>query len=187
MKVARRELHHISAKHIPFTYIVGLKMKPGSSTIEILAFKALERDIDGSTIAWASDMLSAGNDTEHLRILAGEHEPFNQFYLHALMDKVLSELNLSYVDADRTIKDYANYLIGLVLSKKLDAFEATTLLKDLYIEMDFESYLHGFYLLFFAKYDLMHWGDQHYWDGATKENIDQVMLDYFVEWRSNNS
>ncbi|MBL7952126.1 MAG: hypothetical protein JNM62_10440 [Flavobacteriales bacterium] len=132
-------------------------------------------------------MLSAGSDTEHLRILAGEHEPFDQFYLHGLVDKVLTELGLSYADKDQTIKNYAIYLIELVLSKELDTFEATTRLKNIYVENGYESYLHDFHLLYLAKYDLIHWGDQHYWDGASKENIDQIMLDYFWQWRSKNS
>ena len=59
-------------------------MKPVKSTTEILALKALNRDIDKFWVNWAVDMLLAGFDTENLIILAGESEPFNQFQLELL-------------------------------------------------------------------------------------------------------
>ncbi|MFZ4464691.1 MAG: hypothetical protein ACOYN5_12650 [Bacteroidales bacterium] len=51
------------------------------TTAEILAFKALNRNIDKTWVDWAVDMLIAGYDTENLTILAGESEPFNQFQM----------------------------------------------------------------------------------------------------------
>jgi len=54
-------------------------MKSVKSTTEILAFKALNRDINKTWVDWAVEMLMAGFDTENLTILAGEFEPFNQF------------------------------------------------------------------------------------------------------------
>jgi hypothetical protein len=86
-------------------------MKPVKSTAEILAFKALNRDVDKTWVDWAVDMLIAGFDTEHLTILAGESEPFNQFQMQELAEKVLVELQLDYSDKDQTIKNYACYLI----------------------------------------------------------------------------
>lgn len=83
-------------------------MKPVKTTAEILAFKALNRDIDKAWVDWAVDMLIAGYDSEHLTILAGESEPFNQFQIQELADKVLAELQLDYSNKDQTIKNYAN-------------------------------------------------------------------------------
>ncbi len=82
-------------------------MKPVKATAEILAFKALNRDIDKAWVDWAVDMLMAGFDTENLAILAGEFEPYNQFQLQNLTTKVLDELRLDYSDKDQTIKNYA--------------------------------------------------------------------------------
>ena len=69
-------------------------MIPVASTAEILAYKALNRDIGRSWVDWAIEMLFAGFETEHLIILAGETEPYNQFKLQELTNKVLSELQL---------------------------------------------------------------------------------------------
>ena len=82
-------------------------MKPVKTTAEILAFKALNRDVDKTWVNWTVDLLIAGFNTEHLTILAGESEPFNQFQRQELADKVLAELQLDYSDKDQPIKNCA--------------------------------------------------------------------------------
>ncbi len=160
-------------------------MKPVKSTAEILAFKALNRDIDKSWIDWAVDMLMAGFDTENLAILASEFEPCNQFQLQDLTSKVLDELRLDYSDKDQTIKNYACYLIDKSLDGELANFKVLDILKDICIELDYEKYLYDFYSLYFAKEDLSYSENQWYWDGATRENIDEIITDYFKNWKKN--
>ncbi|HYG38322.1 MAG TPA: hypothetical protein VD908_06880 [Cytophagales bacterium] len=159
-------------------------MKPVKTTAEILAFKAFNRDIDENWVDWAVDMLTAGYDTENLTILAGESEPFNQFQMQELADKVLSELKLDYSDKDEAIKNYACYLIDKSLDGELD-FKVLDILKDICIELDYEKYLYDFYSLYFAKDDLSYSENQWYWDGATKENIDKIITNYFITWKTN--
>lgn len=160
-------------------------MKSVKTTAEILAFKALNRDIDKAWVDWAVDMLMAGYDTEHLTILAGESEPFNQFEMQELADKVLAELQLDYSDKDQTIKNYACYLIDKSLDGELDNFKVLNILKDICIELDYEKYLYDFYSLYFAKDDLSYSENQWYWDGATRGNIDKIIMDYFTTWKTN--
>lgn len=160
-------------------------MKPVNSTPEILAFKALNRDIDKTWVNWAIDMLKAGYDTEYLTILAGESEPFNQFQMQELTDKVLTELQLKYSDKDQTIKNYASYLIDKSLDGELDSFKVLDILKDICIELDYVKYLYDFYSLYFAKDDLSYSEIQWYWDGATRQNIDKIITDYFKTWKTN--
>jgi len=162
-------------------------MKPVKSTAEVLAFKVLNRDVDKVWVDWAFDMLMAGFDTEHLRILAGENEPFNQFQMQELADKVLAELQLDYSDKDQTIKNYACYLIDKSLDGELDNFKVLKILKDICTELDFEPYLYDFFSLYFAKDDLLHSDNQWYWDGATKDNIEQIITNYFTTWKTNNT
>ena len=152
---------------------------------EILVVKALNRDINKIWVDWAVDMLMAGYDTEHLAILAGESEPFNQFEMQELTDKVLAELQLDYSDKDLTIKNYVCYLIDKSLDGELDNFKVLDILKDICIELDYEIYLYDFYSLYFAKEDLSHSENQWYWDGATRENIDRIITDYFRTWKTN--
>jgi hypothetical protein len=162
-------------------------MKPVKSTAEILAFKLLNRDIDKTWVDWAVQMLLAGYDTEHLTILAGESEPFNQFQMQELADKVLTELQLDYSDKGQTIKNYACYLIDKSLNGELDNFKVLDILKDICIELDYEKYLFDFYLLYNAKDDLCYSENIYHWDGATRENIDKIITDYFRTWKTNCS
>jgi len=154
------------------------------STAEILAFKVLNRQIDKIWIEWAVDMLMTGYETEHLIILAGENEPFNQFYMQKLTNKVFEELNLDYTDTEIIIKEYASYLINKSFDNEISCFDVLTTLKDLCIELDYERYLYDFYSLYFAKEDLLYTELQYYWDGATRENIEQIIIDYFKKWKS---
>lgn len=160
-------------------------MKPVKSTAEILAFKALNRDVDKTWVDWAVDMLMAGFDTEHLRILAGEREPFNQFQMQELTDIVLIELRLDHSDIDKTIKNYACYLIDKSLHGQIDNLKVLEILNNICIKLDYVEYLYDFYSLYFAKVDLSFSPNQWYWDGATRENIEQLITDYFTIWKEN--
>nr|WP_298891611.1 hypothetical protein [uncultured Acinetobacter sp.] len=154
-------------------------MKPVKTTVEILAFKALNRSIDQFWVNWAIDMLTAGYDTEHLKMLAVEIQPFNQFEMQMLTDKVLDELQLSYNNKDQIIKNYVSYLIDKSLNGELNSFSVLSILKDIYLELDCEEDLEDFNQLYFAKDDLFHSPVQWYWHGATQENIDDIIIEYF--------
>ncbi|MFZ4464692.1 MAG: hypothetical protein ACOYN5_12655 [Bacteroidales bacterium] len=84
-----------------------------------------------------------------------------------------------------TIKNYACYLIDKSLTRELDSFKVLDLLKDIWVELDFINYLYAFYSIYFAKNDLSYSEDQRYWEGATRESIDQIITDYFMKWKSN--
>ena len=160
-------------------------MKLVKTTAEILAFKVLNRDIDKTWVNWAVEMLMAGFDGEYLTIMAGESEPFNQFQMQELADKVLTELELDHLDKDQTIKNYACYLIDKSLDGEIDNIEALGILKNICIELDYKKYLYDFYSLYFAKDDLLHSEDQWYWNGASRGNIDSIITNYFIKWKTN--
>jgi hypothetical protein len=155
------------------------------STYKILADKVLGHSFDSSWTDWAVDMLRQGFDTEYLVILAGISPPFNQFELKSLTDKVLDELGLDYSDKEKTIKNYVCYLADEVLSNRLDAYKALRELRDLYNELNQPLDIQDFYLLYFAKVDLLGSENQWYWNGATRDNIDKIIRDRFSEWTKN--
>lgn len=154
-------------------------MQPIASTAEILGRKALGRDVDAAWVDWACGMLAAGFDTEHLRILAGEHAPYEQFALQHLTDKVFAELGVDLSDKERSIRSYISYLAQRVLAGELHAFRALGSLKDLFYELDYTPYLQRSYLLFHAKEQLLTEKYQYYLDEATKENIDDLITQHF--------
>jgi hypothetical protein len=105
--------------------------------------------------------------------------------MHELIDKVFVELKLENSDKDQTIKRYVCYLIDKSLDAEINNFEVLNILKDICIELDYEEYLYDFNLLYFAKEDLYYSENQWYWDGATRENIDKIISDYFITWKTN--
>ena len=159
-------------------------MKPIPSTAEILAFKMLGHNVNKRWITWDYDMLVAGFESENLVILAGETEPYNQFELQGLTDKVFAELNLSCDNRALVYKNYICYLVAKALDNEIKAANVLDIIKDLYIENNYESLLGNFYLLYYACDDLKYSENQGYWDGATRENIDKIIKDYFMEWKA---
>jgi hypothetical protein len=159
-------------------------MKPVDSTIAILAFKVLNKYVNEAWIDWAVEMLVAGYETEHLAILASESAPFNQFEMQELTNKVLQELHLDYSDPQTVIKDYACYLIEQLLSGAIEMQTLLKMFKEFYYDYDYEVF-RDFAFLYFAKDDLLYGETQQYWDGATRENIDAIVFDYFSKWKAN--
>ena len=152
------------------------------STAEILAYKVLNRNIDKTWVIWAVDMLVAGYETENLVILAGEMEPYNQFELQKLTSLVLKELNLDFSDCETILRKYACYLIEKALNNEVEHFDVLNTLKDLCIELDYESSLYDFFSLYYAKDDLLISEHQWYWDSATQQNIDSIINEYFINY-----
>jgi hypothetical protein len=160
-------------------------MKPIPSTAEIIAFKMLGHNVNKRWIEWAYDMLREGYDTENLVMLAGELEPYNQFELESLTDKVFAELNLTWENRELVYKNYVCYLVTKALDNEIKATNVLDIIKDIYIENNYEPLLRDFYMLYYAHDDLKYSENQWYWDGATRENIDKMVNDYFMEWKAN--
>ena len=158
--------------------------KPVLSTFKILMQKSLNADIDESWINWAMEMMEAGFENENLFILAGISKPFNQFELQDLTSKILNELNLDFSNQKSVIENYVYYLISISIHKTEVYLETLKELKNICIELNMEDKYMNFYLLYFAKDDLVEQEYQHYWNDANRENIDQIITEYFMNWKT---
>lgn len=161
-------------------------MRPVDSTYKILAYKALKISVDGEWISWAEEMLMAGFDSEHLVILAGERPVFNQFEMEILTNKVFEELNLEYSDITKAVNDYFSFLITECIDGKTTIDKVLKKVYHLTIGDDCEDEYWNFHLLYWAKQDVESSDHQYYWDGANKDNIDEVVMNYFMEWKAKN-
>ena len=155
------------------------------STSEILAFKVLNRNVNNVWINWAVEMLMEGYSSENLLYLAGENEQTNQFELQKIADRTLKELELDYSDHDKVVENYICFLLDEAISERRNYKSVLKNLKDLCIELDYESSLYDFYSLYFAKEDLEYSTHQWYWENANRENIDQIIKDYFHKRKNN--
>lgn len=157
-------------------------MKPIASTAEILVFKMIGDNVNKKWTDWAYEMLLAGFETENLIQLAGELEPYNQFELQRLTDKIFEELNLKWDNEEQVYKNYACYLIDQALDGKIQNVNVLDILKDIYIGKNYEPPYSDFYTLYYAQDDLKYSENQWYLAGATRENIDVIIRDCFAEW-----
>ncbi|HEY4327481.1 MAG TPA: hypothetical protein VGN20_26085 [Mucilaginibacter sp.] len=157
-------------------------MKPIASTAEILVFKMLGYNVNTKWIDWAYGMLVAGFENEDLVILAGELEPYNQFELQILADKVFFDLNLNWDDRELICKNYVCYLVSEAVDGRMLPINVLDILKDIYLSADYDPPYDDFYELYYAYDDLKYSKNQWYIAGVTRENINEIIKAYFVKW-----
>jgi hypothetical protein len=150
------------------------------STYAILMKKAFNEDIDESWIEWALEMMEAGYGSDNLYILDRISKPYNQFELQHLTDKTLTDLNFEIKDKLLTIRNYVYYIILKTINQSTNYLTTLKEIKDICIDLDNE-YM-DFYLLYFAKDDLNESENQWYWDGADRNNIDEMIKENFKEY-----
>ncbi len=153
--------------------------RPVISTYKILMDKALNHDIDESWIDWAIEMMEAGYEVESLYELAGITRPYNQFELQVLTSQVLKDLQLDYSDKSKNLNKYVYFLITSNLDKPENYYKTLRELRDIYYELDMDSDYQDLALLYWAKDDLLYADYQHYWEGANRENIDDIIKEQF--------
>ena len=156
--------------------------EPVLSTYKILKEKACNADIDESWVDWAIEMMEAGFEIDSLYQLAGISKPFNQFELQDLTNEVLEDLKLSYSDKEKTIRNYAYFIIKSNIENASKYYEVLKEFRDIYYEFDMDSEYQDFALLFWAKDDLINGEVQWYWDGADRANIDRIIKEQFELW-----
>ena len=153
------------------------------TTAEILAIRKLGRSVDSRWAEWAISMLENGCNAPSLRILAGETALFNKFEMEELVDRTLDELGLtqhqSHVEAARA---YTSVLVQQLLDGRASIDAVLSELTHLCIELGRLQDIYEFYLLHYARKDLQHYETQHYWLGANRQNIDQIIDERCKTW-----
>ena len=152
------------------------------STYKILKAKAFNENIDETWVDWAVEMMEAGYQSDNLYILAGETKPFNQFELQVLTKKVLEDLGFSYADKETVLNNYVYYLIANSVDHPETYYMTLRELKNICLDLNMNKSYMDFYLLYFAKDDLIEDEVQWYWNGANRENIDQIIQEHFKKW-----
>lgn len=153
--------------------------EPVLSTYKILKEKAFNSDINESWIDWALEMMEAGYESVNLYELAGTTRPYNQFELQDLTTKIFKEFNLDYSDKTQTLKNYVYFLITSNIDKPEKYDKVLREFRDIYYELDMDKEYQDLALLYWAKDDLLYADNQHYWDGANRENIDAIIREQF--------
>jgi hypothetical protein len=135
-------------------------------------------------IDWATSLLEQGYDSPSLRILAGfVSEDYSSFFeLESYLLKSLEELNIPVLGEDDAIKAYAYEILTEMVNNEIEKEKALNLLSEIVIEKEYPSYLFDFYLLHFSLDDLKYSPFAFHWKEATKENIDQIIIQTVRDW-----
>ncbi len=153
--------------------------KPVLSTYKILKERAFNSDVNESWIDWAIEMMEAGYESVNLYELAGTTRPYNQFELQELTNKVFKDLNLEYSDKTKILKNHVYFLLTSSIDKPEKYNKVLREFRDIYYELDADTEFQDLALLYWAKDDLIYSEFQHYWDGADRTNIDQIIREQF--------
>lgn len=139
-------------------------------------------------IDWACEMIGEGYETPNLLILSGFDKPTNFFEISEIFKKTIEELGLYIPRADSSILSYSYYLIYL-LSMGKSIRENLSKIYQLSFNLIEDSPIYDFKLLYWAWGDLDYNedGTQHYWEGATISNINDIIIEAAQKWLNENA
>jgi len=141
------------------------------TTARILADRALQEPCGQQCVNWAVSMLVAGHDGRYLAMLAGLSPPYNHFELADLRDRALAEVGAPELTDVEAVRAYVAELLQFALAGEADLIETLGEVKDMYIAYGYPRDIQDFYSLYFAYDALRDSVVQWYWNGATQENI----------------
>lgn len=131
-------------------------------------------------IDWAIELIREGIETENVLILASFSKAADSSEIAHYVSAVLRELGIEEPPALEPPLPYLRYYVEQIITGK----EIRSALAELFraYTQDYDHGLLPFYLLHFAWKDLETVGYNHYYDGATLENIEQLAKDEALKW-----
>lgn len=145
------------------------------TTAHLLSDLALQETCGQQCVEWAIGMLESGHESHSLLRLAGMLPPYNHFEIAALTDRALNELHVNRKPPVDAALAYAAELLGSALAGEIDIVLANSTVAELSIALDYQRELSDFTMLYWAHKDLQYGDVQWYWDGATCDNIREIM------------
>lgn len=152
-------------------------------TYKIVAFPEIQQVDTNESIDWAIEMMELGYESPTLHMLAGFTKPTNYFEVIDYVTDTVKELGLEMKKGDDAILSYASYYVHQIASGQRVRENLTELYKFCQMR-DYEDLVYDFYLLYWAWDDLDYEDTEYnnYWNGATRKNIEQVVIDEAKKW-----
>ena len=128
-------------------------------------------------------MLEKGDDSPSLRILAGlDSEIISPFEIEEYLLESLNELDIPILEEDAAIQSFTYELITEMINHEIEQEDALYLLREISIKTNRPSHLSDFYRLYYAIDGLKYGAESTHWYGATKKNIEKIILETAQEW-----
>jgi hypothetical protein len=133
-------------------------------------------------VHWAVDLLSQGYESPNLIILAGFTAPLDHFEVQDYTKRAIRELGLDIPKVAAGIIAYARDLVKDIIDNPSVMGQRLRVLSDLHIQENYLKDLYEFYLLSNAYDDLQMFGEQLYWEDASRDNIRQIVISVCQTW-----
>jgi hypothetical protein len=141
----------------------------------IFGERAMGRMPGEKIVEWAVSELVRGNDSPHLRVLAGLSKPFHWSEVDALFRKALEELGIEEPGYEAALWEYARQAARDVLDDRITAPGACQLLSSLRDDLGSAKELLEWVQLDQVWEDLCELDGPHPYLGATKENFTDLV------------
>ena len=156
-------------------------------TNKVIAYPVIPDFNTDSCVDWAIEMIGIGYDSENILMLAGLSKPTNYFETISHLNNALAELNLQPKAGEEGIISHSSYYISLI-SEGIEVRENLDIVYGLCLKLDYSSIIYDFSLLRWAwddlDYDENAWPT--YWEGATINNIKQLVIEAAKSWLEQN-
>lgn len=150
-------------------------------TYKMIAYTAIKEFNTDECIDWALELVELGCESHNLLILAGLSKPTNYFETIDYLEKSFKELSIVPKENEDAIISYCFFYIN-EMSKGLHLKRNLALIYKFCMDHGYDKNVYDFYLLHWAWDDFMYGDDTHYWDGATKENIEDIVIKTSIDW-----
>lgn len=159
-----------------------IKYKSSSTTPETAYRLEFDLTEDQQLVDWALGLMLKGCKLASVAQLAGAVEPYSHFQLVDWAKYILDDLNLGQQERQTIIDNYIRQTLKDTLRGERSYLEGLKNLYDLCLALNYDDSFMDFYQLYNAKSDLEYSPQQWYWDGATRDNIDEICYDYLLNW-----
>jgi pyruvate/oxaloacetate carboxyltransferase len=156
-------------------------------TSKVVAYSAVPNFDADSCIDWAIEMIELGYTCGYILVLAGLSKPANYFETISYLNKALAQLHLQPKTGEDGIISYCSYYISVIAGGE-NVKNNLDIVHQLASNLEPNSMTYNFCLLRWAWDDLDY--DENafptYWDNATKNNIEQLVIDEAKNWLEKN-
>ena len=132
-------------------------------------------------VDWALAYLEQGVETENILILASFSKPVDSYEIKPYVSAAISDLGLEEKYGEYSIVANVHYHLALILDDRELRRNLDSVYK-LCIQADHKFGLTVFYSLYYGWWSLEEEGYSYYYEGATLENINDLLKKEAKEW-----
>jgi len=156
-------------------------------TYKIVTLPYIQQIDVNESIDWAIEMIELGYESLTLYMLSSFSKPANYFEIIKYVTETVDELGLTLKDGEEAILSYAGYYVYQI-AKGHKVRENLTEIYTFCQSRNYEGLIYDFHLLHWA-WDQLDYEDSkfnHYWSGATRANIETIVIEESKKWLKKN-